>query len=305
VSGEDGKRHFTVPKGWIRAPRTQFNVAVTNQRSYAARSLPLAELKAIATATGASLNDIVLGICAGALRRYLLEYNALPQKPLVAAVPMSLREAGNTAACGNQVTMMLVSLATDIEDPITRLKAIHDSANVGKKFTGCIKAAIPTDYPSFGAPWFMSGLASLYGRTRLADRLPPIANVAVSNVPGPQVPLYFAGARLAEWFPVSIPGHGIALNITVQSYNGAVEFGLTACRRAVPDVADLGEYVVKEHRKLMALMVQAGMPAPDAAPAPAMQPIATKPRRLPARKPRKHAIAPKTKRAAAAQPLTH
>src|SRR6185369_17459296 len=109
-------------------------------------------------------------------------------------------------------------------------------------------------YPSFGVPWFMSGLASLYGRTRLADRLPPVANVAISNVPGPQFPLYFAGAKLAGFFPVSIPGHGIALNMTVQSYNGLLEVGLTACRRAMPDVADLGNYVVDEHKKLLALI---------------------------------------------------
>jgi hypothetical protein len=100
----------------------------------------------------------------------------------------------------------------------------------------------------------MSGLVSLYGRSRLANRLPPIVNVAISNVPGPQFPLYFAGARLAGFFPVSIPGHGIALNMTVQSYNGSLEVGLTACRRALPDVADLADYVVEEHRKLRDLI---------------------------------------------------
>ena len=100
----------------------------------------------------------------------------------------------------------------------------------------------------------MSGLVSLYGRSRLANKLPPIANVAISNVPGPQFPLYFAGAKLASFYPVSIPGHGIALNITVQSYNGSLEVGLTACRRALPDVADLADYVVEEHHKLKALI---------------------------------------------------
>jgi diacylglycerol O-acyltransferase len=306
VSEADGKRHFGLPKGWQTAPRTQLNVAVTNQRAFAARSLPLAELKGMAKRSGASLNDVVLAICAGALRRYLADYDGLPEKPLIAAVPVSLRDAGNTDS-GNQVAMMLVNLATHIDNPIERLMAIHASSDAGKKLTGSIKAAIPMDYPSFGAPWLMSGLASLYGRTRLADRLPPLVNVAISNVPGPQFPLYFAGAKLAEWYPVSIATHGVALNMTVQSYNGAVEFGLTACRRAVPDVADLGDYVVEEHRKLMALV--AGLEA--AAPAPAPAPIApavavdARARRTAARKPKKPRTAIGGKPARAGRSLTH
>ena len=138
---------------------------------------------------------------------------------------------------------ILVSLATDVADPVQRLMAIHASAASGKKVTGQAKSAIPTDFPSFGAPWLMSGLALLYGRSRLADKLPPLANVVISNVPGPQVPLYLAGAKIATYTPVSIPAHGMALNITVQSYNGVLEFGLTACRRAVPDIGDLADCV--------------------------------------------------------------
>jgi WS/DGAT/MGAT family acyltransferase len=207
----------------------------------------------MAKRSGASLNDVVLAICAGALKRYLADYDCVPDKPLVAGVPVSLREAGNTDP-NNQVSMMMVSLATTIDDPIERLMAINASANVGKKLQGNVKGAMPTDFPSLGVPWLMSGLVSLYGRSRLANRLPPIVNVAISNVPGPQFPLYFAGARLAGFFPVSIPGHGIALNMTVQSYNGSLEVGLTACRRALPDVADLADYVVEEHRQLRDLI---------------------------------------------------
>jgi WS/DGAT/MGAT family acyltransferase len=236
-SESDGKRRLSLPSFQF-GPRTQLNVAITNQRSYAARSLSLAEVKSMAKRSGTSLNDIVLAICAGALRRYLNDYDVRPDKPLIAGVPVSLREAGNTDA-NNQVSMMLVSLATDIKDPLERLQAINASANLGKKFQGSVKGVIPTDFPSLGVPLLMSGLASLYGRSRIANRMPPLANVAISNVPGPQFPLYFAGAKLAHFFPVSIPGHGIALNITVQSYNGLLEVGLTACRRALPDVADL------------------------------------------------------------------
>ena len=276
VSETDGKRHVSLPEGFQLGPKTPLNVAITNQRAFAARSLSLAEVKAMAKRSGASLNDIVLAVCAGALKRYLADYDCVPTKPLIAGVPVSLREAGNTDP-NNQVSMMLVSLATTIDDPIERLAAINASANVGKKLQLSVKGALPTDFPSLGVPWLMTGLVSLYGRSRLANRLPPIANVAISNVPGPQFPLYFAGAKLAGFYPVSIPGHGIALNITVQSYNGKLEVGLTACRRAMPDVADLADYIVEEHHRLRALIEarepasaeQIAAPAPAAEPAPA------------------------------------
>ncbi|MGJ7511097.1 WS/DGAT/MGAT family O-acyltransferase [Variovorax sp. GT1P44] len=255
VSEATGKRSFELPKGLKTAPKTPLNVSITNQRSFAGRSVPLAEIKRMSKATDTSLNDVVLAICAGALRRYLADYGCKPDKPLVAAVPVSLRSEGNTDL-NNQVSTMLVSLATDISDPLERLAAIHESSSEGKKLTGNVKAAIPMDFPSLGMPTIVSGLASLYGRSGLADKLPPIANVAISNVPGPSFPLYFAGAKLATYFPVSIPGHGLALNMTVQSYNGSLEFGLTACRRAVPDVADLADYVVAEHKKLLSLVLQ-------------------------------------------------
>ena len=277
VSDVDGKRHLTLPAGLQRAPRTPLNVAITNQRSFAARSLPLAEIKAMAKRSGASLNDVVMAICAGALKRYLADYDCVPDKPLVAGVPVSLREAGNTDP-NNQVSMMMVSLATTIADPIERLMAINVSANAGKKLQGNVKGAMPTDFPSLGVPWLMTGLVSLYGRSRLANRLPPIVNVAISNVPGPQFPLYFAGAKLAGFFPVSIPGHGIALNMTVQSYNGSLEVGLTACRRAMPDVADLADYVVEEHHRLRGLIAALPVVEPVAVVA-ATEPVAKKPAR--------------------------
>ena len=283
VSEVDGKRHLTMPSGLRLAPRTPLNVAITNQRSFAARSLPLAEIKSMAKRSGASLNDVVMAICAGALKRYLADYDCVPDKPLVAGVPVSLREAGNTDP-NNQVSMMMVSLATDIDDPIERLMAINASANAGKSLQGKVKSAMPTDFPSLGVPWLMSGLVSLYGRSRLANRLPPIVNVAISNVPGPQFPLYFAGAKLAGFFPVSIPVHGIALNMTVQSYNGLLEVGLTACRRAMPDVADLANYVVEEHAKLRGLIAAMPVAEPEAAVAAVAIPATKTKSKAPARR---------------------
>jgi len=113
----------------------------------------------------------------------------------------------------------------------------------GKAITASLREGIPTDFPSIGAPWLVSGLAALFGRSQLANTMAPIANVVISNVPGPQVPLHLAGARMTSHFPVSIVVHSIALNITVQSYCGAIEFGLTACKRAVPDLAKFKEHI--------------------------------------------------------------
>ena len=254
--GPDGKRNWNIGKGMkLLGPKTLFNVAITNQRAFAGRSISLAETKQIAKRFNVSLNDVVLGTCGGALRRYLSEYNALPKNSLTAAVPVSLREQGNTDA-NNQVSMTVMTLATDIKDPIERLQAINASSVAAKTLMGTFKAAIPTDFPSFGAPWLISGLASMYGRSGLANALPPVANVAVSNVPGAQMLLYVCGARMLSYFPVSIPTHGVALNITVQSYNGSLDYGLIACRRAVPDVADLSDFLVEEHRKLFDLAIK-------------------------------------------------
>jgi diacylglycerol O-acyltransferase / wax synthase len=203
------------------------------------------------------VNDVVLALCSGALRRYLADSSydgsGLPKKPLNAAIPVSLREAGNTEL-NNQVGMMLCNLATDINDPLERLQAIHASTLSAKESFGSVKAVIPNDFPSFGAPWFMSGLASLYGRSKLANSLPPIANVVISNVHGPQFPLYLAGARMATYYPVSIIVHGIALNITVESYNGSLDFGFTACRQAIPDVGDISNYLIESHQELKTLV---------------------------------------------------
>jgi diacylglycerol O-acyltransferase len=292
----DGSRGPSLRKSFSIGPRTPLNVAITNQRSFASLSLPLAEAKQIAKRTGTTLNDVVMAHCAGALRRYLAEYDGVPARPLVAGVPVSLREAGNTDM-NNQVSMMLVSLATHIKDPLERLAAIHTSSTQAKSLTGNLKSVTPTDFPSFGAPWLVSGLVSLYGRSKLANILPPLANVAISNVPGPQFPLYLAGAKMATYYPVSIPGHGIALNITVQSYNGSLEYGLTACRRAVPDVKDLAGYIERAHAELLDRVSQLPQPL-EAQAAPLTKPGASVPRTP--RAPR----TPRTPRAAVAKPAT-
>ncbi len=257
------------------APRTSLNVSITNQRTFAGRTISLAETKYIAKHFGVSLNDVVLGTVAGALRHYLADNNELPAKPLVAGVPVSLREAGDQTA-NNQASMILVSLATDITDPVQRLKAINTSSNASKSTMNRFKAVILDDFPTFAAPWLMSGIASMVGRSGIVNLLPPAANVAVSNVAGAPFPMYFAGALVTCYYPVSIASHGTALNVTVQSYNGRMDYGLIACRRAVPDITEIGDYLLAEHKLLMALTEKhpaaagatAAPPKPVAAPAP-------------------------------------
>lgn len=250
---ENGKRNWRLPKGVkLFGPRTPLNVAITNQRVFAGRTIPLAEAKAIAKRLGVSLNDVVMATTAGALRRYLKDTNELPTESMMAAVPISLREAGDTSA-NNQVSMMRMTLATDIADPLERLKAINEASTVSKAMVGRMKTAIPTDFPLLGAPWLISGLAALFGRSRIANMLPPVAHVVISNVPGPSMPLFFAGAQLASYYPVSIPAHGMALNVTVQSYNGRLDYGLIGCSRAVPDILEIGDNLLTEHKKLYEL----------------------------------------------------
>ena len=245
----DGAPRLPQAQQLLIAPKTSLNRAITSQRIYTARYLSLAEAKRISKKVGVTLNDVVMAICGGALRRFLDEKNDLPDEPLVAFVPVSLRQPGN-ADMNNQVFGMLCSMATDVADPLERLKAINASSSNAKQLTGRIKDIAPRDYALFGAPYFLQGLIGLYGRSKLADQLPPSANVTISNVPGPQTPLYLAGAKLVTLQPVSIPAHGVALNITVQSYCGSLDFGFTACRRTVPDIRKLADYHVAAFREL-------------------------------------------------------
>jgi diacylglycerol O-acyltransferase / wax synthase len=214
------------------APKTLFNASITNQRSYSTLSLPLADLKALGKRVGGTVNTVVMAMCGSALRKFLLERGVLPEQSLIAAVPVSLRSADDSSM-NNQVSMIRVDLATDLVDPAERFKAIHRSSEAAKAVVSELKPVLGADVPIAGSPWLMTGMASLFGRSNLAGQLPPMANVTISNVPGLPTPLHMAGARMAHYYPVSIPYHGTAVNITVQSYAGQMEFGITACRRVL------------------------------------------------------------------------
>ena len=234
------------------APRTRFNAQIGPRRSYAVASLPLNEVKNVARHYGASLNDVVLTLCASTLREYLLRRKILPDRALIAAMPVSLRAPGN-AQVNNQVSMVQCALATDIADPVERLRAITAATGQLKRQVASFRGLIPTDFPGLAAPIWASGLSRLWARGRIAERLPPLANLAISNVPGPPIPLYLAGAKVLHYYPVSIVTHGLGLNITVNSYAGWLEFGLIACKDIAPKLDTLASGLT---RALKALTVK-------------------------------------------------
>jgi WS/DGAT/MGAT family acyltransferase len=252
VGGAGGKGIAGLGQNFAFGPRTPLNVQITGERRFAGLSLPLDALKALAAAHDVKLNDIVLALASGALRRYLARHGGVPRKPLIAAMPISLRDPGNTEYT-IQATMPLVNLHTHRADPIRRLHAIRDSAAAAKALVGRTRGIVPTDFPSIAMPWLIHGLASLYGRSGLADNIPPIANVVISNVPGPQVPLYAAGARMTTYWPLSIPEHGLGVNVTVLSYAGTMGFGVVTARAAVPDARELTRSLAEAFDELVAV----------------------------------------------------
>jgi WS/DGAT/MGAT family acyltransferase len=231
--------------GKATAPRTPLNVAITGERSFASVACGLGEVRQVARAHGATVNDVILAACSGALRRWLMLHDALPAASLVTAVPFSTREEGDVSQ-SIQVSFISIDLHTGIEDAHERLRAIHDSAAAAKAGAAKVKAMMPEDLPSVGLPWLLGGLARLISSAELVARLPLPTNVIISNVAGPPVPIYVAGAKAVTYTPVSIPYHGCALNITVYSYDGRLFFGLTGARSALPDLRDLAEGVKVE-----------------------------------------------------------
>ena len=184
-------------------------------------------------------------------------------------MPISLRKPGDTTS-DNQASMSLISLGTHIADPLERLQHIHTASTAMKSTLGGVKGILPTDFPSLGLPWLIAAAASLYGKAKVADRIPQVANVAISNVPGPPMPLYLAGARMLTNYPTSIVVHGMAFNITVQSYAGSLDFGMMADAKAMPDVKAFAQAVEIAFDDLRALPLPHELHAAAHAPAAVM-----------------------------------
>jgi WS/DGAT/MGAT family acyltransferase len=219
------------------APRTLFNVRVGEQRRVATHSASLSRIHAIGRAAGGTVNDVVLAACSGALRRYLQENGALPDQTLIAAVPMALHHEEGTAS-GNAVTTLNARLGTDIADVRKRFDVIRKTAEAGKAHLKRMTETAAMRYTMIVATPVMLGY--LPGVSTL---MPPVTNLIISNLAGPREKLYFHGAEMIAWYPVSQVGHGMALNITVLSYADRLYFGLVACRDSVPSMQRLALHI--------------------------------------------------------------
>ena len=235
------------------APRTPWNRNISAHRKLAFTTLALSEAKTVKNTFGTTFNDVVMALCSGTLRRYLDERGALPEESLVAMVPVSVRTGAEADTYQNRVWFLLASLATDEKDPVERLMRCRASMNAAKEMKDAIPADVLTDFTKFAPPALAARVMRLYSRTRIADRMNPPFNLVISNVPGPNHPLYAAGARLEHFYPVSALVDGQGLNMTVQSYAGNLDFGFLACRELVPDVWDMVGYLHDSLEELLDL----------------------------------------------------
>ena len=219
----------------LHTGNTRFNGRLTARRCFATADLSLDDVKAVRAAFGVSVNDVVLGIVAGALRTHLLATDDLPRRPLVAGVPVSA-PTDDVRLSGNRVSNMFTSLRTDIADPVERLNAIHDVTGAAKEVQNLLGIDMLADWVEYAPPRPYAWAMRLYSRLGLAERHRPPINVIVSNVPGPRDPLYIAGARLAGIWSVGPILEGIGLNVTVWSYRSALHVGVLGCREHWDDV---------------------------------------------------------------------
>ncbi len=232
------------------APGTPFNGALSPHRRVALRSISLAEVKAVKAAAGATVNDVVMAACAGGLRRYLLKHDELPDRPLVAMVPVSIRTGDEPDPWTNRVSGLFTIMPTTSPDPLQRLRQMQQIMSDAKDRFTLLPATALVDYADFAPPALAIRAARLASRLRIADRLNPPVNLVVSNVPGPRKPLHLDDARMVHYYPVSTIVDGVGLNITVQSYCDTMDFALVAGRELVPDLDDLADYVIDEFREL-------------------------------------------------------
>ena len=240
------------------APKSVMNGRVRGQRRVATQMYALDRLKEVARTAGCTLNDVVLAICGGGLRKFLLEEGLLPDKPLTAGIPVNVRAADDEGT-GTQVTFIIGTLGTDIEDPRERLDAVAASTRAAKAHFGTLPREAITQYTMLlMAPTILGMLTPIAGRTR------PMFNVTVSNVPGPTKPLYYRGARLEASYPISLISHGIGLNITCQSYADVIAFAFVGCRDTLPHLQNVAVYTADALAELEASVAHpaAGRKAP-------------------------------------------
>ena len=222
------------------APATPWNRTITAHRRFAMRSSSLETLKELKTASGGTVNDIVMAICTGALRTYLLKHGALPDRPLRAMVPVSFRTGEEEVPWTNMVSGIVADLPTNCDDPVERVRLCHEAMEDAKRQFELIPADAIAEGAQATSPLLATAATRLASSLRWADRANVLpTNVVISNVPGPRAPLYLGAARMENYIPLSIVTDGMGLNITVHSYLDRLDFGLIACRELVPDLWDL------------------------------------------------------------------
>ena len=269
VLGNDDGGLLEMPE--VRAPRTPYNGEIHAARRFAFGSLSLDTVKEVKRFHGVTVNDVVMSLCAGALRAQLIERGALPTDPLVAMVPLSVRQPEQVGTFGNRISMMIVPIPTDVADPVERLAVTHATMTVAKTRHQALPATLLSDATQFIPPaLFARAVRSLF-KVAASGALAPSLNLVISNVPGSPFPLYMGGARLETVYPVSVLFEGVGLNITVMSYLDHLDFGLIADRELEPEVWTLLEHL---HRELAALAATVGAKA--AKPAAAAKPVAPK-----------------------------
>jgi WS/DGAT/MGAT family acyltransferase len=241
----------TIQRSQLVAPRTTFSGRLSAHRRFAFGQLSLGDVKAVKAKHGCTVNDVIVSICAGAVRRWLIAHEELPQDPLVAQIPVSVRTEEQIGTYGNRIMLMAAPLHTDVADAVARLQRTHETLGDMKERHRALPATLLTDANHFIPPAVFSRAARLtFGIATGPGR--PVWNLVISNVPGPQFPLYLAGAKLVANYPVSVITHGMGLNITVMSYMGSLDFGIVGDREQMPDLALLMGWLREELELLLA-----------------------------------------------------
>lgn len=246
------------PPAPFAAPKTSINAPITAHRLFTMVDCSLTDVKRVKNVFGCTVNDVILALCAGALRRYFEALGEKVDSDLVAMIPISVRTEDQAGTMGNKVSAMLSSLATTIDDPAERLEAIAQGTRRAKDQDKAVGADALTDWTEFMAPAVAARAARLASSMRVLDRLSPIFNVVISNVPGPSIPLYSCGAELKAMYPMGPITDGAGLNITVFSYRDNIHFGLVACRETVPGVAKFDQYLHESLAELVKIAAERG-----------------------------------------------
>jgi WS/DGAT/MGAT family acyltransferase len=257
-----------VQRTQLIAPKTSFSGRLSAHRRFTFGQLSLDDVKTVKNAYGCTVNDVIVSICAGAVRRWLVAHEELPDDPLVAQIPISVRTQEQIGTYGNKIMLMAAPLLTNVADPVARLGQTHAALGDMKERHRALPADLLADANHFIPPAVFSRAARLTFGIATSRPGRPVWNLVISNVPGPQFPLYLAGAKLVANYPVSVITHGMGLNITVMSYMGHLDFGIVADREQMPDVALMMGWLREELKLLMPAPAPASdppAPAPKAA----------------------------------------